>query len=198
MFSLNRLTKKLPHTGFTIVELLVVISMIGILSLTGSIAYNEAQKTIRDNLRITQLNQLKLALVAYREDHGHFPLEADGFSGGYAGVICTDPAKCPASRVGSEINQMLSEYLGAPVADPLHDETSSGDSGYWYYYDGGKNCNSSYRVITVHARQMETDRSNISELESVCDDFAGSAGEGGGISAVDRTAYLLILDYVDR
>lgn len=59
--------------GFTLVELLVVISIIGILTMIGAVAYSGAQKKARDTRRKTELDALSKALIMYYNDNGVFP-----------------------------------------------------------------------------------------------------------------------------
>lgn len=59
--------------GFTLVELLVVISIIGILTMIGAVAYSGAQKKARDTQRKTELDALSKALIMYYNDNGVFP-----------------------------------------------------------------------------------------------------------------------------
>lgn len=188
--------KKSQDKGFSIMELLVVIAIIGLLATFATFSYSESRKEARDKIRMSELEQIKTALVLYKAEHGNYPFESDGYSGGsLAGIICTDPDVCSTSRMNTPINQMLKEYLGEGVADPLHNE--GGGTKYWYYYDGRKNCTSNYHMVTVHARQMETDDAkNIDEIQSkYCDRFDTSANEGNGLNS--RDAYLLIVDYLD-
>lgn len=59
--------------GFTLVELLVVISIIGILTMIGAVAYSGAQKKARDTQRKTEIDALSKALIMYYNDNGVFP-----------------------------------------------------------------------------------------------------------------------------
>lgn len=59
--------------GFTLVELLVVISIIGILATIVIASYTGAQAKARDTQRINDLDDIKYALILYKQDNGSFP-----------------------------------------------------------------------------------------------------------------------------
>ena len=59
--------------GFTLVELLVVITIIGILSSIGLNTFTSAQIKSRDGKRKAYLKQTGDALEAYNNDHGEYP-----------------------------------------------------------------------------------------------------------------------------
>ncbi|MFA6185255.1 MAG: prepilin-type N-terminal cleavage/methylation domain-containing protein [Candidatus Shapirobacteria bacterium] len=73
--------------GFTLVELLVVISIIGILTMIGAVAFSGAQKKARDTQRKTELDALSKALIMYYNDNGVLPdLNSDAFLGSSVGL----------------------------------------------------------------------------------------------------------------
>lgn len=59
--------------GFTLIELLVVISIIGLLSTVAMTSLNGARVKTRDAKRISDVEQIKLALEVYYNDHGYYP-----------------------------------------------------------------------------------------------------------------------------
>lgn len=63
--------------GFTLVELLVVISIIGILSSLSTISVNVARERARDAKRQADMSQLQLALYFYFDDNLRFPKTPD-------------------------------------------------------------------------------------------------------------------------
>ena len=67
--------------AFTMIELLVVITIIGILSAIGLNAYDDAQKRARDARRRTEIDQIMKAITAYVGDNGIAPA-TDGNYGG--------------------------------------------------------------------------------------------------------------------
>ena len=68
---------KQKNTGFTLVELLIVITIIGILASIGLSTFTSAQTKSRDVKRKAHLKQLSDAFEAYYNDHGEYPDEAD-------------------------------------------------------------------------------------------------------------------------
>ncbi len=59
--------------GFTLVELMVVIAIIGIMSTIGIGSYLTVKTKARDALRKSDLAQIKTALELYRSDQGSYP-----------------------------------------------------------------------------------------------------------------------------
>lgn len=61
------------HFGFTLVELLVVVAISGILASVSYIGIQEVRKTIRDNKRRADLNEVARALELFKADYGQYP-----------------------------------------------------------------------------------------------------------------------------
>ncbi|HCH34158.1 MAG: hypothetical protein UY35_C0003G0013 [Candidatus Saccharibacteria bacterium GW2011_GWC2_48_9] len=59
--------------GFTIVELLIVIVVIGILAAITIVAFNGVQQRARDSQRQSAINQFKKSLAIYKADKGVYP-----------------------------------------------------------------------------------------------------------------------------
>ena len=76
-FAICDLKSHQRKAGFTLVELLVVISIIGILSSLSTISVNIARERARDAKRQADMAQLQLALYLYFDDNLHFPVTPD-------------------------------------------------------------------------------------------------------------------------
>jgi len=101
--------------GFTIVELLVVIVVIGILVGITIVSYGAIQQRARDSERSSDVTQLKIALEKYHADNGQYP------------AVCTvDNAACVIS--------LLSGPLAPYLSNIPHDPKYSADSGSDYRY----------------------------------------------------------------
>ena len=70
------LIKKATAKGFTIVELLIVIVVIGILAGLVVVTYNGIQQKARDTERKTDINALHGQLEAYQAQNGKYPFLA--------------------------------------------------------------------------------------------------------------------------
>lgn len=104
--------KESKKSGFTLVELLVVISIIAILSVIGIAIYTDAQKLSRDGKRKGDMDAIVKALAQYKAAKGVYPCFAScgwaivsgltGLSPDYITKIPDDPLgyKCTAENQG--------------------------------------------------------------------------------------------------
>lgn len=59
--------------GFTLVEIIIIITVIGILSTIGVVTYNGAQAKSRDSQREARATLIANSLEKYYEDNGEYP-----------------------------------------------------------------------------------------------------------------------------
>ena len=67
---------KIKQNGFTIIELLVVIVVIGILVSIITISYDSIQRDVRDNERAADIELITSALENYYNQRGKYPASA--------------------------------------------------------------------------------------------------------------------------
>jgi len=56
--------------GFTLIELIVVVTIIAILTVVGMISYSGTSRKARDNRRMADLEKIRVALELYRQGTG--------------------------------------------------------------------------------------------------------------------------------
>ena len=107
--------------GFTIVELLIVIVVIGILATITIVAYNGTQARARDTQRASDARNILTALEAYKAINNTYP-------------VATSTAGSGSYELSTETAGTFMEYLqttfstGVPV-DPINDTNH-----YYRYY----------------------------------------------------------------
>lgn len=101
-FTLVR-SAKVNHLGFTLVELLVTISIISILSAIGLVVYSSVLKQGRDSKRQSDLRSIQSALEQYYADNFSYPSQAQVVFGSplsaggktYMNTVPKDPNASP-------------------------------------------------------------------------------------------------------
>lgn len=130
------------QSGFTLVELLTVISIIGLLGSVVLSNLNAARARARDTKRIADMSTLRTAITAYNIDTESAPLFA------HAGVNCANcnaqgiiRAKSddsslafPGNRPWSEFLNDSINYLPSTVQDPLNGKPHPSGGTYAYNY----------------------------------------------------------------
>jgi type II secretion system protein G len=115
---INRYSKT---SGFTIVELLIVIVVIGILAAITIVAYNGIQLRAKTTTVNGDLANIQKVMLMYRADKGTLPLGADWYSG---------TAMPPTARWSTEIIAGLKSggYMSTSGLD-------KDPWGQYYWYD---------------------------------------------------------------
>lgn len=78
------------RTAFTLIELMVVVSIIAILATLGISSYSTAIKKSRDGRRKSDIQNIAQALVLYRSDEGVYPSTTADLVANYMSAIPKD------------------------------------------------------------------------------------------------------------
>jgi len=119
-------------SGFTIVELLIVIVVIGVLAAITIVAYNGIQSRGRDVQRLTEMDRFKKALEIYYVDNGVYPECTAGdnvcTSTGYSGNTSTIPITPALNPDPLNVNTSYGYYYArAHTKAATGDPVSTGD-----------------------------------------------------------------------
>jgi type IV pilus assembly protein PilA len=150
---MNKLTKKVPSSGFTLIEILIVIGIIAILAAIVLVAVNPAEQFRKagDAQRASNVNAILNAVGQYMVDN----------QGNPPGDIPSGVANAAnISSGGADIcRDLIPNYIAALQADPeetdqsiIRDEcdvSDTYDTGYKIYEDGDR--------ITIVADQGDDD-----------------------------------------
>ncbi len=81
--------------GFTLVELLVVVAIIGLLSAIGMVVFADAQAKGRDAKRRADIDSIAKALEIHKTDNGGYQALDAAWLGSSTGLPTTDPKTNP-------------------------------------------------------------------------------------------------------
>jgi len=117
--------KKTKHKGFTLIELMVVIAIIGLLSTLAVVSLNNARIKSRDAKRISDIKQVQTGLELYYSDKNTYPVAATA-------IVLGDTGQTTLSGAGFSDTASGSTYMGKVPANPT-------PNGADYSYTGDAN-----------------------------------------------------------
>ncbi len=175
---------KQSKSGFTIVEILIVLVVIGILASIVIVSYSQVQARARDARRKTDISNMIKALEIYYSDNGSYPLASGTNSSINAYWYTSDTTSWDTFRTA------LSGAIDIFPTDPSNvsgNVLSPGSTSYNYAYygNGGSYCN-------AHPGQMYiiVYRYEVSPQESSIDGNCTSNNLGAGYYANGASYYI--------
>lgn len=106
--------------AFTLVELIIVISIIALLSTIGITTYSSVQKDARNIRRKADLKEMKTALEAYKAKNGDYPTTAGAWYG-----TCANYGSHSDSGGTGYIPNLATEFIPKLPRDPRESKSNS-------------------------------------------------------------------------
>lgn len=119
--------KNKQQPGFTIVELLIVIVVIGILAAITIVAYNGMQQRSRDSVRALNIAGIKKALLLYEADNGGV-MKTSTYGGNGPGGWNLSSGPNWLAFLGTTYGKIPIDPINTGTTDPL------GTAGLAYFY----------------------------------------------------------------
>ena len=160
---MNYLFLKKRKEGFTLVEIMVVISIVIILFGIVVASIMQARASTRDKVRAADLAKIELALRLFVEknqaqDGGEIDcingLKIDGRT-----VVETVPAGGSCADGAAILSFLSSQYTSVPK-DPL----GGGDADYYYYFDIKHDCDPYGERSIIFAANLEKSTTNAADI----------------------------------
>ncbi|MCB9813500.1 MAG: type II secretion system protein [Pseudomonadales bacterium] len=159
--------------GFTMIELLIVIVILGILSVIGLGSFTAAQQKSRDANRKSSLNGIATALEVYYNDHGAYP---QGVSGSIYGCGVSGVEICVYGAIWQDDNNTV--YMVQIPTDPRQNS--------FYYVSDGTEYQLYARLENVNDRSVPQVGNNPG-VYAVASSFCGGSGCNYGIASSNST-----------
>ena len=151
--------------GFSLVEIIVVISIIAILSAVGFVGINKASQKSRDVDRQADLRTLQSAVELYKQKNGRYPKGCND-ENEWSGEMGTSYA-CPSA--GQYIIGLAPAFISALPRDP---KLNGPNSGYIYYTN---EAGTAFKIVVYRTVESEV-VSTIAHPFGVCDITNSNAG----------------------
>lgn len=177
------------HQGFTLIEILVVIAIIGILASVVLFNTSGTSAKSRDDQRQADLRALQSAIETYKNREGHYPAGCNT-AGNWSGQVGSGFA-CPGGST-QYITDLAPEYISVLPVDPKVG-TAAGGSGYGYMYVTNAE-GTVYKIMAMNSVEADT---SLSTLEGYKNPFKScdikprinAAGEADALETGNSMCY---------
>lgn len=116
-------------SGFTLIEIMVVVAIIGVLSAIAIIGGLSARKVARDNQRVSDISLIQLKLEAYRDQNGVYPATLNQLvTSKYLPTLLKDPQGSDYLYVGTNVSRVDGPCTGYHLGTILEAKNSSLDN----------------------------------------------------------------------
>lgn len=174
----------LRTAGFSLVEIIVVVSIVALLATVAATSYNEARQEARDEYRAATLKELQLALQLYKAQYGRYPERCNSGDPVWSGNVQAGSYAC--SNAGDNFimgasGDFFPTFMSKVPQDPLF-ESLPNNFGFVYTTNA---TGSAYKLVanqTVENEVVEWEH-ELALCPSRCITAAGTAQRCDNVSA---------------
>lgn len=180
-----------PMTGFTIVELLIVIVVIGILAAIVIVAYNGVQERARSAAILSDIRQVQKYIEAYNVENGFYPITSPTvITGVSTSAAVTSDSGCSKGTSSASWIPGITQNL------PQSDHNNGGGVGglggcYIYQSDGTSYILSAWNMLKSPQNTSMYRRIGYREMSNVQFYYCNQVNIGGN----NPTPYTIAKDY---
>jgi len=189
------LTKRIKSLrGFTIIELLIAIVVIGILAALVIIAWNGIQERARDARIRSGVSDMRKLVEIYNTEYGNYPKTTNNPQANWHAADARTDANC--SNGSSQTDWIPGLNVILPQSDPTASTGVNGIKGcYLYVSDGTDYVISAWNMIGTSQSSVLYRRLGFRQFQSdsstqfyTCND-SGVGGVGGGVYDISQDYY---------
>lgn len=155
-------------SGFTLVELLIVIVVIAILAVITIVAYNGVQAKARDSSRTSAVKSIQKALEAYRTEYGSYPSRipittAANAPAGFNGAFGMTSYSYSVDTAGNWLkNLTISPDGSQPIISKVPVDPVNDNDHYFVYWVSSSNgygtvCTNEFYILGVQGYEDASD-----------------------------------------
>ena len=158
--------------GFTLIEIMVVVAIIGILASVLFVSFEEGRQQSRDKFRQAELKELQLAIELYKAQYGQYP-EQGCLSGPNNSGVWSGPGPLPSWGVTCDqyIVGLAPDFVASLPRDPNKEDEDG--KGFIYRTNADR---SAYKVLVHQSVESQL-------VTSAADEFARCPQEYPGYVA---------------
>lgn len=193
LFLMINMTYSTDKTGFTIIEIMVTVSILAILMATVISGFGPAREQARDAQRQADMRTMEVALTLYKNKYGQYPAGCNGFTdtlnnpvwSGQADSVdhaCTD-------GTSQYIRGLVPEFLPELPVDP---RLNGDDSGYVYTTNEDQSVYKFMALNTVETEEVAEGHQFFRCGEEYRGGSTGTGGNGSGASNQDTMICLRV------
>jgi type II secretion system protein G len=144
---------KQKQSGFTIVELLIVIVVIAVLASITIVAYNGIQQRARDSQRRSDITALAKALELYYIDNDRYPA---GSGSTTINASWSTTADASWQNLTTALQPYMAKLPSDPISSPGVAVTGSSGYNYAYYSNTSTWCGAGTRKMYIIVYRFES------------------------------------------